>query len=146
MKLVVSELLTSLKQSIEVGSKNEQIYALRPWLLKVGSPMGSLKMEIIDSRDRIVASSDSVTIASISSAAAAHGHVRFLVAASLKAGTSYWARLQPTGYSFSESAWIGWVRGFDQRALPLGYNPVDDFDYPLDLEIWTVRKAIRRTA
>lgn len=109
MTLVVHELVTFLAQSFTVGSKNAEITAVRPHLVKYGSPAGSFYIEIQDADGQLIATSNALTAAEISSASYFHGHVRFDVTAGLKAGRVIRVALKATGYTFSEATYIAWA-------------------------------------
>lgn len=139
MKLVVHELqATELSQSY-TPERNVIVHAIRPHLYKHNAPAGTLKLQIYNGVT-LVGESDPVTIASISTANYFHGYVRFDLSCGLKRDTAYTFKLVGSGYTFSESAYVGWCGGFDLGKYPATYTPESLLKYPLDLEVWE-RKA-----
>lgn len=139
MNLLVHELVTSLSQRQTTPTdKDVFIEALRPHLVKYGSPAGSLYMEVRTTGGTLVATSETVTIAAITAASGAyfHGNVRFYTYCSLPKNTSYDFYLKSTGYTYAESAWIGWCNDFDLKKYEYGYTPVNYEDCPLNFEDW----------
>lgn len=137
MKIMVWELEASgLSQSF-TPSKNTIVEAVRPHIYRHNFPTGTLKIEIYDSEDALVAESESIDIADIGSAAFFHGYVRFYIDAYLAADETYTFKLVgEDGYSFSEPAYCGWVNSVDLNKYPMGFSPANHAEYPLDLEIW----------
>lgn len=144
MILVVHELKTELKQQVSIDDKDFILSGIRPHLVKTGNPGGSLQMEIEDTSNRLIGNSEIIPISAITPAAYFHGYVRFYCNVPLKKNTNYFVSLKGVGYSFSESAYIGWANDYDLRRTPLDYVPVSDIEAPLDLELWTKNKTIRR--
>lgn len=136
MKLVVAELTSSGLEQIVVPSKNTIVEAIRPHIYRHNFAAGSLKLSIYDSLNNLVAESDPVAISSIQSLAYFHGYVRFNINAYLKRDQEYRIKLTGTGYTFSESAYIGWCNGFDLGKYDPITTPISDFAAPFDLEIW----------
>lgn len=144
MKLIVHELKTSLYQQIKVKEDNLLLYAIRPHLYKHGNPAGTLKIQLQDSNSKVIANSETLNISAISAATYFHGYVRFLISSPLTNLVSYRAVLIPGGgYSFSESAYIGWCKDFDLRKVNALYSPNSGLNAALDLELW-IRRSIDR--
>ncbi len=142
MKLVVHELVTSLEQHLTVQDKIVQVVAVRPHLYRHNFPTGSLKVEIRDMADALVAESNTVAIADIGSEDFFHGYVRFDVSALLNKDTEYKFKLVHSGgYSFDEAAYCAWCNSFDLERYPKNFSPSSDFRYPMDVEIWQRRKV-----
>ena len=139
MELIVHEMTgDTLSQKITVGSSNKFLYAVRPHILKYGNPSGSLYFLIADSAGKAIFSSDLITISSISASDYFHGYVRFLVSLGLRASTTYTFQLIGSGYTFSESAYIGWCNDYDLRKYDTDYSSAPSpADGALDMEIWT---------
>lgn len=133
MTLIVHELRDSLIEQEIVPHKNTLVEAIRPHVYRKNSPSGSITLTIEDSLGNVLGS-DTVAIADIGNEAYFHGYVRFEIIAGLKKGQAYKIKISGAdGYSFDESAFVGWCDGFD-----LGkYEPTGDFSTaPLDQEIW----------
>lgn len=136
MKLVVHELVGSLDQEMR-PRKNTIVEAIRPHIYRHAFAAGSLKLQILDDSSAVIAESENVAIANIGSAQFFHGYVRFYVNAYLKKGETYTVRLiGEDGYAFSESAYCGWVNGYDLGKYPALITPDSHFNYPLDFEVW----------
>ena len=142
MKLLVAELKTSLYQELTANS-NAQIEAIRIHLYKHNSPVGSLSVSIADTNGRVVATSDTVAISSISAVAFYHGYIRFLVSYPIRSGTTFRVYLNASGYTFSDAAYIGWCNDFDLRKYGVGYSPSTSTRAALDLEVWSKSERVR---
>jgi len=123
MKLNVHELQAAgLMQRFTVGSNPLDVYAIRPHLYKHLSPAGSLYMEIRSDGGSLLSTSETLTISSIhsngfASANYGHGDIRFYTSARLAANTTYQLWLKSTGYTYANSAFIGWCNDFDLRKI-----------------------------
>lgn len=136
MTLVVHELDPHIDQSV-TPDRNTIIEAIRPHIYRHNFATGSLKLQIRDSLDSLVAESESIDIADIGSMAFFHGYVRFYIDAYLQGGESYTIRLiGGDGYTFDESTYCGWVNGYDLAKYPSITIPTKGVFHPLDLEIW----------
>ncbi|TXH09501.1 MAG: hypothetical protein E6R04_08000 [Spirochaetes bacterium] len=147
MNLVVHELKAntgtgSLYQTLTTAASPayQEIYAVRPHLLKYASPAGSLYIEIQDNAGSLLATSETIAITDISAIAYFHGYVRFPVNVRLAPSASYRVALKYSGlYAFAEAAYIGWCGDYDLVKYGVGYTPVGSLDRPLDVEIFTRR-------
>jgi hypothetical protein len=148
MKLIVSELKSTLLQMIEVGGRNLDVTAIRPHLILYGSAAGSLTLQIEDETGQVVGVSETLSISGIRAAIASlgydHGFTRFYINATLRAGSTYGIRLIGSGYTFSEVAWAGWCIGYDQPKVAAIYVPSGGWSSALDMELWGNKKMIRR--
>ncbi len=152
MKLLVHELGlvgTTLVQTITIGSRDVELVAIRPSLYIHGSPSGSLTMQIEDENQRLVDSSETLSIATIKSTIASlgydHGYLRFLASTLLKKNTTYGVRLVPSGgYAFAEGAYVGWCNGYDLGVIPADWSPSTGWDAALDMQLWERARVIRR--
>lgn len=145
MNLIVHELVTTLTQRMTVGDNDVRLGAIRPHILKYGTPAGSLYMEVKNTSGTSLQTSETVTIASITAATNTyfHGYIKFLTYITLLKNTSYDFILTPTGYTFAESAYIGWCNDFDLQKYDRDYTPADSFDCPLDMELWEYKLITR---
>lgn len=137
MKLIVHELEdVGLTQEL-TADRNMIVEAVRPHLYRHNFADGTLKLQILDQTDTVIGESDPVNISDIGSQAFFHGPVRFDINAGLKKNQTYKFKLVGEGgYSFSESAYIGWCNGFDLGKYAPTYTPEAMINYPLDLEVW----------
>lgn len=143
MKLAVHELRTELSQKITTGDKPVWVEAIRPHLYKHGSPAGALYLEVRNAQGYLIATSQPVVIADIPGLPFFHGEIDFPLETSLVANATYFVTLKGTGYSFNESAFIGWCNDFDLRKMQPSYSPSNGTRAALLLEIWE-RKPTKR--
>lgn len=145
MQLIVEELVTSVSQSITVGASNIKTKYLRPYLYKHGTPAGSLYLEIQDSSGKKIGVSETITIASITTASNTyfHGWVRFLATIPLKASTTYKVALKSSGYTYSASAFVGWCLGWDNAVADADYSPSSDLEKALNLQIFGTKEIVK---
>lgn len=140
MTLIVHELDAPVVQTIR-HTRNVMVEAIRPHLVRYGNPVGSVKIQILNDANALIAESAPVSIADMGSQDYFHGYVRLDISAGLTKNKSYTIKLVGTdGYSFSESAYVAWANGFDLGKYPPAYVPEGSLKYPLDLEVWE-RKA-----
>ena len=148
MKLIVKELKDPLDQELQTPDKPMFLYAIRPHLYRHNFPAGSLTVQILDTNKKLVGESETLNISEIDMDDGSapnnfyHGYVRFLIDTPLQSNTIYWIRLNYTGYSFSESAYIGWCTDWEHRKYDADYTANSGFGGALDMEIWT---RVRRT-
>lgn len=144
MKLIVHELTAlNISQEIQTEDKVILLEALRPHLYKHNNPAGSLYMEIRSEADALLFTSETITIQSIHDAvgdAYFHGPTRFYIDASLAPNTKYNVILKSTGYTFNESAYIGWCNGYDLKVVENSYTPAGDPADALIVEFWERKK------
>lgn len=142
MKLIVNELQTSLFQQITTGTRAIQLYAIRPHLYRHGSPSGSLTVQVQDSGGKLIAASETLACTAVGSGTYWHGDQRFLIGAELAASTIYRVALVASGgYSFSESAYVGWCLDYDLRKVPATYSPSTNEKSAHLLELWESRET-----
>lgn len=149
MKLVIHELRTYVEQEYTIAA-DEHIDAvsMRPHLIRFDFPVGTARLQVRDSNKKLIAQSNAVAISDMDLDEPLgenyfHGYIRFDINAPLKAGETYWIRLVATGYTFSESAYLGWCNDFDLRKVPALYTPNDGWSAALDLEIWGRKRSVR---
>lgn len=141
MKLLVAECKPSVSQPI-TPSEPIFVIAIRPHLYIHGSPSGTVKVQILDSNDRLVIESSTIALNSstLKTLDYAHKYYKFDLNANLSADVSYKiAVVCGGGYSFSESAYVGVCLDWDNTKTSTGYTPDNDFEKPLDIEIWERR-------
>lgn len=152
MKLLVDELgksSASLVQQITIGDKNLDVTAIRPYLYFHNQASGSIALEIEDANGKKIATSESLSIATIkagiSSLGFDHGLLRFYVNASLRKNTTYGIRLVSSGgYSFADAAYVGWCRDYDLRIVGAAWSPSTGANSALLMELWGNDSMLRR--
>lgn len=137
MKLIVHELYSELFQVVK-PLKNEFIQAIRVHLYKHNNPVGSLKLEIRDNNNKVIATSNTVNISEIAGQFY-HGLITFEVSVSLQKESDYRLYLSSTGYSFAESAYIGWCNSYDQLSYESEYQNTNSLYAPMSFEIWSLK-------
>jgi hypothetical protein len=141
MRLAVHELYASgLKQKVEVTS-DASIVAIRPHLMKYGSPAGSLKIQFLDGNEKLIGETDTVLISSISAIAYFHGYITFNCNFNVKESELHYIKLVGIGYTFSESNYIGWCNDYDLRKYDATDTRTEGFYAPLDYEFWQIKKV-----
>jgi hypothetical protein len=136
MKLLIEEL-----KAVPVGQKitpaqNYNIEAIRPHLYKHNTASGSLFVTIHDTKGNLIATSNTLAISALSPSAFFHGHVTFNILASLEAGVEYLVRVNASGYTFAEAAYVGFCRDFDFHTYPTTYSVTGALASPFDIQIW----------
>lgn len=145
MYLIVNELNTfALYQEMTTPDRVIQVVHLRPHLYKHLAPAGSFYMQIQDENGKKIVDSNSLSANDISASNYFHGYIRFDISATLRPETTYRFALKSTGYTFSESAYIGWCNDWDHDRYARDYTPANESVYPLDLEIWDKRLVEKR--
>lgn len=140
MKLIVHELTqgSNLNQTF-TAPRDCNIVAVRPHILRYGLPSGNLQLSIEEVGGSSLAST-TLTISSIASANYFHGYVKFDIVVGLRKGVEYRVKLEGvSGYTFSESNYIGWCNGFDLKKYKASYQQTNSMDAPLDFELWERR-------
>ena len=136
MELIVFELRANAVFQQMTPLKNQLIYAVRPHLIKYGSPTGTLALQILDTNGKVEAQSASMNISQIPGNYW-HGYQEFQINAAVLANNDFRVALVGGGgYTFSETAYIGWCSGFDLGKYPGTYGNAKGSNSPLDLEIW----------
>lgn len=136
MKLLVHELIDELSQEMTTPNEVVQLEAVRPHLYKHNSPAGSVKVQITDLNDELIAESNTVLITDISDESFFHGYVTFEIDAQLRPETTYRFKLLSVGYTFAENAYVGVCNGFDLSKYEANYSPSEGASSSLDIELW----------
>lgn len=140
--LVVEELVTTLTQELTLSFRpRAHISHVRPYLYVHNTPAGTFTLSIRDSLSNVL-SSGTFTAQDIYDGLAttndyAHAYFRVTFASVVPAPPgNYSLHLSSSGYTFSESAYLGWVREHEDLKVPITYTPANDFGNPLSYEIW----------
>lgn len=141
MKIVVEPLKSSLEQTFN-AKKRTQIHSISAWIYKHLSPAGAFKIEIWQAGAKLtesdpVTSSDIETNTNSTNLNYYHGYYRFLFsgAAFVNEG-DFILKLVQTGYTYSDSAYLGWVKPHESITVDLDYTPVDAKENPFGVQIW----------
>lgn len=134
--LVVEELQTTLSQEFTISrSKRYHISGLKMYLVMYNAPSGTFTATIKSGATTIASKSfTSGDIQSDLSTSDSYAHVwKALVFDNnviLDKGT-YTLELSSSGYTFSESAYMGWVKEHDQIFFGTDYTVNNIWEYPL---------------
>jgi hypothetical protein len=142
MKLVVLELKNQLLYQEITCLKTQQVAYIRPHLYKHNAPSGSITLVVKNTSDSVLYTSDALTITDISTANYFHGYVRFAIPFVMIKDTTYRIYINSSGYTYNDSAFIGWCNDFDLHKYNLNYTPVCSTDRPLDLEVWNKERIL----
>jgi hypothetical protein len=137
MKLLIEELKSASVGQKITPNQNYNIEAIRPHLYKHNTATGSILVTVHDTNGNVIASSTPILISALSASTFFHGHVTFNIKASLQAGVEYLVRVTGIGgYTFSESAYVGFCRDFDFHTYPATYPVSGALASPFDIQIW----------
>jgi hypothetical protein len=145
--LVVEELITELYQDINYTSDERAIIAsIMPYLLIYNSPAGVFTFSVLNGAEVLFSKTfTSADIKASISTSNNYAHVFYPIVPTtqveLEKGT-YRFKLTSSGYTFSESSYIGWIKQHEDLQLPLDYIPTDDFDNPLSIRIKTFKRYL----
>ena len=150
-KLIVKEVgLGDFAEQEMTCNENSFLSAVRIHVYRHRFPTGSVKMQILDTNKRLMGESETLAISSLDVDTGTtgldffHGIVNFDFNLPIKSGVNFFLRMVGTaGYSFSETAYIGWVNGFDLRKLDADYTPNDNEKAALLWEPWVRRRTLR---
>jgi hypothetical protein len=125
-QFLIEELETSHEQ-VFTATKRINVAAITPWIYKHLSPAGTFTMEI--TQGSTTWTSTGVTSADIEANSDAtptnyfHGYYRFDFSGPIVINPgSFTVRLNSSGYTFSESAYIGWVKPHENKLVEEGYT------------------------
>lgn len=142
MRLIATEwVLDPLKQRI-TASRPVIGEAIRPHVLKIGNPAGSMRILVQDTLGNTLYTSSSVAISSLG-ADHFHGVVKFDVYFGFEENQSYDIVLDTVGYTFGASDYISWCLDYDLRVYDLDYTTNSVLFSPYKMEIWERRGSYR---
>lgn len=149
MRLYVEELkATPLVQTFTRATAC-QVAFFRLHLVKYLSPAGTFILQLTDSSDNVIATS-SQTLADMQTEGSAdlqenyyHGQIKFTFdrAYNLRANEVYKIKLSSSGYTYSDTDFIGWCKAFEDPAIPVtgdvAHAPIDS---PYDFETYVYQR------
>lgn len=145
--LIVDELITELFQDITYSSSERAIIAsIMPYLMMYNAPTGTFTFSVLNGSTVLFSKTfTSADIKASLNTTSNYAHVFFPIVPTeqveLEKGT-YRFKLTSSGYTFSESAYIGWIRQHEDLSLPLGYAPADDYSNPLSVRIKVYKRYL----
>ena len=146
-KIYTEELETTLSQEFTLsGNERRQVSAIRPWVLMFNVPAGTFTFSLKSGSDILAqVSFTSADIQSDLSTSDTYGYIYkrlvFDNIIPLEAGT-YTIEMSSSGYTFSESSFIGWGRRTENLFYEVSGQLADDSTYPLAFELWEQKRAI----
>jgi hypothetical protein len=138
--LVVDKLETTLEQDLAYsGSERIAIASIAPYLLMYNNPSGTFTLSVLKGSELLF--SKSFTSAEIKTAMSTtdnYAHVFYPIipdnGIQLEGGT-YKFRISASGYTASESSYMGWIRQFENIQTELDYVPYSDLQKPYSIRI-----------
>jgi len=122
--------------------KDILINAIRPYIYKHNSPAGTIRMAIWKNAAEIAYGElTSTEMENLDDDLAnfdfAHGHMRFDLNrfVRLRKG-EYTIKMSSTGYTFSESAYFGWVKAHEDIRYSINGVSQNAFENPYTVELW----------
>jgi len=145
-KLVVQELLTYLTQEVTLTlNSRKTIDCIRPYLYVHNNPSGTFTFEVINGATTLATAS--FTASSLYTALSTtdlYAHLFYKPTFDkniiLNNGT-YTLKLSHSGYTYSDSSFIGWIQMHDDQINDFTYANTLDNKLPLSFEIYEKRLA-----
>lgn len=142
MRLIADEwVVDPLKQRMN-PSRPVIATNIRPHILKVGNPAGSMRILIQDTDGNTLYTSSQVAI-SLLGTDHFHGVVTFDVDFGFQENIEYDVVLDTVGYTFNSSNYISWCLDYDLRVYDLDYTANSLYHSPYRMEIWERRGIYR---
>lgn len=146
--LVYDALETTIEQDFTINlNRRYTIEAINPYLMMFNEPSGTFTFSVLDS-DTNILSSDTFTSADIKtdlSTSDSYAHIRKVIQFDnplhLSRGT-YTLKLSSSGYTFTESSHLGWVREFENIFNETTGTPSSDSENPFSFNIYENRSNI----
>ena len=139
--LVLDELITTISQTMTVDhEKRIQIAGIRPYIYMHNAPAGTFTLSIKDGATTL-ASKDftSAEIKSDLSTTDNYAHLwkRLVFDNPIQlTKKEYEIELSASGYSFSESGYIGWVREHENQFNRTSGTPISDLENPFSFQLF----------
>ena len=146
-KLVVEELYTTLSQDFE-ASHRMVLSNVRLWVYKHLSPAGNISL-VVKQGGQTLATSTAITSTYLEANTDAtainyfHGQIRFDFASPfvIQRG-DLTLELTAAGYTFSESAYFGWVKRHENLVFTQDYTPASGAYKPFGVEFWKYKDRL----
>ncbi len=141
---VVERLEGSMSQTFTLANdENYNVAYIRPLLYVYNSPAGTFTLTVTQGTFtqsvNFTASDIQTALGTSDDYFYAWYRLNFTDQLSLKKG-NFTITLSSSGYTFSESAWLGWVQEHEFRFNDLSYTPASDDDGPLSTQLFVYRK------
>ena len=152
MKLLIEELgkdgASELVQEFNSGEDLHMCEAIRVHLYLHSISTGTLTLELRSAADALLASSETLNIADLYTSGGftepyVHGVFTFDFDSPMSKETDYKLALVSSGYTFSESGYVGWVKDFDLRKYTANYAPTAGYQSSFIFEVWDDQNKVR---
>lgn len=148
MKINVNELTSEISQVFSI-TRRHSLHTIGPYLYKHLSPSGTFTFSIIQNATTLgsksFTSADIETIDGVTASNYFHGAYRLTFANPIILNPGQvTVKLTSSGYTFSESAYIGWIREHE-RTVNAFTDTGNDWQNPLAVEFWTYQGGDLRT-
>jgi len=143
--LLVDKLVETLSQDITVTSSNRiHVAAFIPYIYMCNAPAGTFTFSLIQNSITIFSKTFTSTEIKTSLATSnnyAHAFYPLIpdYLVQMSSG-SYTVKLSASGYTPSESSYLGWIRQFENIQNEMSYTPTTDRQNPLAIRIKTYKK------
>ena len=147
MKLVIDELITSLSQTFTVEYNSRlTIEAIRPYIYMHNAPAGTFTLAVKSGGTELFSKSfTSSDIKSDLSTSDNYAHIwkalTFNDPAQIENG-EYELELSASGYSFSNSSYLGWIREHENLTNEVSGTALSDLENPRAFQLLT-RQVVR---
>ena len=146
MKLVVEELKSTLSQTVNFNLQKRYLFkGIRPYIYMHNSPAGIFTISIKSGGDTLA--SETFTSAEIKtelSTSDIYAHLWKILtfSAPLQLGKGeYELELSSSGYTFSQSSYMGWIKKHDTRFDETSGTPVSDMENPYSYQFFNFKEA-----
>ena len=140
MKLVLEELRDNITQQFFADARIN-IIAIEAWIYKHLSPAGAFKMVV--EQNGLILGSQEFTSADIEADTDSepgnywHGNYKIIFDKPFSINEGLFdIRLEHTGYSFQESAYLAWVKPHENKYVDESHSPVSDIYNSLGFTLW----------
>ena len=144
MKLIVEELVTDLTHSA-TANRRMTIAAVRPFIYKHRSPSGTFTVSIIQGGNTVgsktfTSAQMESEIADVTSVNFFHGPYKIEFDSPIVVNRgSFDIKLSHSGYSFSETDYIGWVREHERTVNDFAAVSTNT-EHPKAVEVWEYKR------
>lgn len=141
-KLVVDELFTTLSQTFTVTNQIRlTIKAIRPYIYMHNNPSGTFTISLKEGATTLASKTfDSASIKTDLSTSDNYAHIFKTIVFDdpvYIGDGEYEIELSSSGYSYSKSSYIGWVREHENLINEVNGTPISDFGNPRTFQLLT---------
>lgn len=139
--LLFKKLVTTLEQDLRYNStKRCQIAAFIPYIYMHNSPAGTFTFDVLNGDDEVIFSQtfDSASIKQSLATTNNYAHVFYPIVPTspiqIERGL-YTIKLSATGYTSSDSSYLGWIQQYENVQNVMDYVPASDAENSLSIRI-----------